>query len=94
MTSADPGSDWIDRLAVTLGEVPLDGPATNRILSVARDVAHTVERRITPLSTFLVGAAVGRRAAGGVPRDRALDAVLELVVSTLPEPGDDAEPAG
>jgi hypothetical protein len=94
MTSEDPGSDWIDRLAVRLGEAPLDGATTNRILSVARDVAHTVERKITPLSTFLVGAAVARRVAEGVPSDRALDAVLELVESTLPAGGDDAGAAG
>jgi hypothetical protein len=90
MTTEDPGSEWIDRLAVALGEEPIDGPTTNRILSVARDVAHAVERKITPLSTFLLGAAVGRRVAAGTPRDRALGEVLELVASALPSVGDDA----
>jgi hypothetical protein len=94
MTTEAPDSAWIDRLAEMLGEAPLDGPTTNRILAVARDVAHTVERKITPLSTFLLGAAVGRRMAGGATREDALDAVLELAASTLPGGGDDAGPAG
>lgn len=77
--------DWIDRLAETLGEDPLTGEETARLLGSARDVAHRVERRITPLSTFLVGAAVGRSLAGGAPRSQALEAALETVVSLLPE---------
>jgi len=77
--------DWIDRLAETLGEDPLTGEETARLLGAARDVAHRVERRITPLSTFLVGAAVGRSLAGGAPRAHALEAALETVASLLPE---------
>ena len=87
MTIEAPGSDWIDRLAVALGEPPLDGPETNRILAVARDVAHTVERKITPLSTFLLGAAFASRTAVGVPRVQALTAVLEIVSGELPPGG-------
>lgn len=77
--------DWIDRLAETLGEDPLTGEEAARLLGAARDVAHRVERRITPLSTFLVGAAVGRNLAGGAPRGEALEAALETVASLLPE---------
>ncbi len=54
-------------------------------LAVARDVAHRVERRITPLATFLVGAAVGRSLAGGAPRGEVLEAALETVASLLPD---------
>jgi hypothetical protein len=88
------GSQWIDQLAVALGVSPLDGSEANRILSAARDVAHTVERKITPLSTFLVGEAVGRRIGAGAERDEALAWALRLVSSALPPSDDDAGPAG
>ena len=76
--------DWIDRLAGSLGEEPLSVEETNRLLS-SREVAHQVERKITPLATFLMGAAVGRRLAGGAPRGEMLEAALETVGSLLPQ---------
>lgn len=58
---------------------------TNRLLSSAREVAHQVERKITPLATFLMGATVGRSMAGGAPRGEMLEAALETVGSLLPQ---------
>ena len=40
-------------------------PETDRLLRVARDVAHRVERKDTPLATFLLGMHVARRTADG-----------------------------
>lgn len=77
--------DWIDRLAESLGEERLSMEETNRLLSSAREVAHLVERKITPLATFLMGAAVGRRLAGGAPRGETLEAALQTVGSLLPQ---------
>ncbi len=76
---------WIDQLAEALGEDTLSETETWRLLGVARDVAHRVERRITPVSTFLLGAAVGRSLAGGASRADALQAALDTVDSLLPE---------
>lgn len=76
---------WIDQLAETLGEDTLSENETARILGVAREVAHRVERKITPLSTFLLGAAVGRSLAGGASRTNAIQAALETADSLLPE---------
>jgi hypothetical protein len=76
---------WIDQLAEALGEDTLSETETSRLLSTARDVAHRVERRITPVSTFLLGAAVGRSLAGGASRADALQAALDTVDSLLPE---------
>lgn len=75
---------WIDRLAEALGEDALSEKETAQLLSVARDVAHRVERRITPLSTFLIGAAVGRGMAGGAPRRGALEGAMDTARSLLP----------
>ena len=51
--------DWIDRLAAALGEDPLSESETTRLLGVSREVAHRVERKITPLAAFLLGSATG-----------------------------------
>ncbi len=60
--------NWIDELARALGEEPLTSAETTQLLDAARDVAHRVERKMTPLSTFVIGCAVGREIAGGADR--------------------------
>jgi hypothetical protein len=76
---------WIDRLAAALGEDPLTEAETTRLLGSARDVAHRVERRITPLAAFLLGSATGRGLAGGASRDAALASALEALEGLLPD---------
>lgn len=75
---------WIDQLARALGEEPLSPAEVTRLLDVARDVAHQVERKITPLSTFLLGVAVGR-SAGDADRDEKVDAALVTLREQLPD---------
>jgi hypothetical protein len=78
---------WIDRLARTLDEEPLSQQETDALLEVARDVAHRVERKVTPLSTFLLGLAVGRAIAGGSSRAAAFDPALANLRASLPDEG-------
>ena len=80
---------WIDRLAAALGEDPLTEAETTRLLGSARDVAHRVERRITPLAAFLLGSATGRGLAGGASRDVALASALEILEGLLPNEPDE-----
>lgn len=57
-------TQWLARLAAELGvedAVPDEG-ATRDLLDLTREVAHGVERVAGPLSTFLLGVAVGRGA--------------------------------
>jgi Domain of unknown function (DUF6457) len=75
---------WIDDLARALGEEPLTASETEQLLDAARDVAHRVERKFTPLSTFVIGCAVGRELAGGANRAETLHTLLRRVESTLP----------
>jgi len=86
-------ADWIDELAQAL-DVPALSPEEQReLLAAARDVAHRTERRITPLSTFLLGCWVGGRDA---PRDRATADAIARLRAVLPaaEPGaEDPSPA-
>jgi len=76
--------NWIDELARTLGEEPLTADETARLLDAARDVAHRVERKFTPLSTFVIGCAVGRRLADGADRTGTLGEFLSQVEASLP----------
>ncbi len=74
---------WTDELAQALGEAPLTDAEVTRLLAVARDVAHGTERRYAPLSTFLLGLALGRRD----PADRVagLDELAGEVAALLPD---------
>ena len=77
--------DWIEQLAAALGEEPLSQEEMNRLLGVARDVAHRVERKVTPLAAFLLGSAVGRRVSAGARRPDAMAGALETLRAALPE---------
>ncbi|MFV0434876.1 MAG: DUF6457 domain-containing protein [Leucobacter sp.] len=56
-------NEW---LAAAAGELGLDPDTIDiaTVLNVARDVAHNVARPAAPLSTFLLGVAVGRTLPG------------------------------
>ena len=75
---------WIDDLARSLGEEPLTPAETTRLLDAARDVAHRVERKMTPLAAYTVGCAVGRQLASGAARDETLSATLSRLEAALP----------
>jgi hypothetical protein len=56
---------WLTTLAAELetSDVTMDDNTVRTVLDLARDSAHEVERVAAPLTTFLVGIAVGRGAA-------------------------------
>jgi Domain of unknown function (DUF6457) len=76
--------DWLDELAGALGVQAPTAGETAHVLEVSRDVAHRVERRVTPVSTFLLGLAVQRRVGEGVSRETAMEAALADLRSVLP----------
>ena len=53
---------WLSAVSSELGtdDLTLDNNAIHTLLDLARDSAHEVERVAAPLTTFLVGVAVGR----------------------------------
>lgn len=78
---------WLQGLATTLGVDPLTDEQVMELLGVARDVAHGVERRATPLATFLLGAAAQRRIGHGTTAaDAFTDALTELQTTLPPAP--------
>jgi hypothetical protein len=83
--------EWLDRVADALDEPRITQEELGTVLKLAREVAHRVERRFAPVSAFLVGVAVGKRASEGRPREEtfrtAVDAVRDLLPPSDP-PGD------
>jgi hypothetical protein len=75
--------DWTDEIARLLGVDPLEDEQIDRLLHVARDVAHRTERRITPLAAFLMGVAVERRSTAAGASTAFAD-VLDEVETALP----------
>ena len=83
-------SEWIDELAETFGLKPLSADEADRLLRVARDVAHRVERKGTPLAAFLMGMDVASRVRGGASRQAAINdsiAAVEVLLPATPDPG-------
>ncbi len=80
-------AQWLDRLAAELGtdDVVPDEAARRDLLDLTREVAHGVERVAGPLTTFLVGVAVGRGAS--------LADATQTAAALLDEPAPRDEPA-
>ena len=76
--------DWLRGLAAALGVDALTDVQITELLGVARDVAHGVERRATPLATFLLGAAAQRRIGHGATSGEAFADALAELRTTLP----------
>ena len=76
--------NWIDELARAVGEEPLTAAEMEQLLDAARDVAHRVERKMTPLSAFVIGCAVGRELANGADRRETLGTTLRHLDDALP----------
>jgi hypothetical protein len=77
-------SGWIDDLAEALEVGPLTASETDRLLRIAREVAHRVERKGAPLASFLVGMHVARRTADASARAAAFDDAISLTEALLP----------
>lgn len=70
----------LDDLARELGVAALTEDEIELLLDVARDVAHATERRLAPLSCFLMGLV----AATGTDRSAELHALAGRVRARLP----------
>ena len=81
--------DWLGKFASALGVEPLSREETGAVLKLARDVAHGVERKFAPLSAYLLGLAVGRRAASGAGRAGAFREALAEGQPAVPRPPED-----
>lgn len=54
-------SGWLEEVSAELGlDLEIDADDRDLLLDLARDAAHSVTRPAAPLTTFLIGVAVGR----------------------------------
>ena len=84
--------EWLAALAAEIGteDFAFDNNAIHTVLDLARDAAHTVARPAAPLTTFLVGVAVGR----GAPLGAVAAQATALAIGRQDEPaGAAAAPA-
>ena len=79
MTERNPLETWLDQVA---GELGVDSATVDvkGLLDLTRDVAHEVARPAAPLTTFLVGVAVGRR-GGDISVTRQAAAAVQRLAS-------------
>lgn len=79
-----PPTDWPRRYARALGD-DLGDAEVQILLDLAREVAHSTERRFAPLSTFVAGRFVAGRIAGGATAMDALAEAAEVARALLAE---------
>lgn len=82
--------DWLTEAATALG-LPADSITVelrNGLLDLTRDVAHGITRVAGPLTTYLIGAAVG----AGMSSDEAVRRLSALAAARQPE--DEPDTAG
>ncbi|PSL37734.1 hypothetical protein CLV49_1341 [Labedella gwakjiensis] len=67
---------WLDRIVPVL-DLPRELVDTPLVLDLARDAAHGVARPAAPLTTFLLGLALGRGTASPAELERLADVITE-----------------
>lgn len=78
-------TEWAGICADELGlDLATDKSDVDRVLDLARDAAHQVTRPAAPLTTYLLGVAVGR---GADPAD----AAARLTALANAQPGEDEQ---
>jgi hypothetical protein len=82
---------WLDEACQLLGLPDVPGPdLTDQVLALARDVAHGIARPAAPLTTYLLGLAVGAAHADAAEVER-LAALISTAAASHREPGEAAE---
>jgi len=79
---------WLDELTDALGEAPLDRAHIGAMLRLSREVAHGVDRKMAPVSTFVAGLHVARRVAEGAAAADALREVEDAAARLIPSAGE------
>jgi hypothetical protein len=74
--------DALAAMADALQVAPLSADDQRLLLDCARDVAHATQRRYAPLSTFMIGLALG--AARDVDPMGALQRAIDTLTAALP----------
>ncbi|HEX6401157.1 MAG TPA: DUF6457 domain-containing protein [Actinomycetota bacterium] len=79
--------EWVNALASELRLDAISKHEADHLLAASREVAHRVERKVTPLAMYVVGMAVGRQLAEK-NRDDAIEDVIHTLLVRLPAEAD------
>lgn len=81
-----PQQQWLDWVTTASAAVGVDPAEVDieQLHYLSKQVAHRLERPLAPVSTFILGVAVGSRRAGLDP-----DEALARILSTLPDQDND-----
>ena len=86
---------WLDEACQLLGLPDVPGPdLRDRLLELARDVAHGVARPAAPLTTFLLGLAVGATQASDAEVERLAALISTAASHREPDPAASHRSAG
>lgn len=83
---------WLEAFARALGERPPSREEMGTMLRLSRVVAHGLERKMAPLSTFVAGMHMGRRTAEGADPQEALREVQDAAAGLVPDPPPEEPP--
>lgn len=83
--------DWVTEAATAVGVDPGEVDIV-QLHYLSKQVAHRLERPLAPVSTFILGLALGSGAAGTEGSGRPMDNVVARLLQTLPaeEPSADS----
>jgi Domain of unknown function (DUF6457) len=84
----------MEELARELGEPPVSQEEMGVVLKLAREVAHSIERKMAPVAAYLAGVHAGRLgvAEQAVRLSALQDAVRAIMDRLPPAPPPDASP--
>lgn len=76
--------DWVEKACATVGVDPRNVDISG-IHALTKRVAHNLDRPLAPVSSYILGVAVGMAIADGVidPADR--DSLMERLLTTVPK---------
>lgn len=80
-----PQQQWLDWVGDACAAVGVDADAVDiiQIHYLSKEVAHRLERPLAPVSTFILGLALGAAGAGKRPQADD-DRLLQRILDTLP----------
>lgn len=82
--------DWVAKASDAVGVDPADVDIV-QLHHLSKQVAHRLERPLAPVSTFILGLALGSSAAGTHGDGRPMDNALARLLDTLPGAQPDAD---
>lgn len=76
--------DWVEKACTTVGVDP-GNVDIKEIHGLTKRVAHNLDRPLAPVSSYILGVAVGMAIADGAIDPAARDSLMEQLLTTVPK---------